>query len=107
MRNKIAISIAIAVLFCINVYIINAGDPNTVVTAEIAEPNLPTPRQIVMPKDTKMPPRFRCPVHGIVTNNLLNLEIDRVVHTYCKKCAMQLVVDIFNENLPEVTNESP
>jgi len=90
----------------------NSSDPNSIA----AEPNEPVrppsagnPRKIVMPKNTKLPTRYKCPVHGVVTNLLLNIEIDGVVHTYCKKCAMQLIVDVLDLNLPklEVISEDP
>lgn len=101
---------------------VGSVDTTMPLAKEVAEPNMvltdpvfvatidPTiPRQIVMPKNTKMPAQYKCPVHGTVTGVLLNIEIDGVTHKYCKKCAMQLVCDIFDLNLPklEVINENP
>jgi hypothetical protein len=116
---------------------ITVAEPNTVVepndvgTTEpnIVEPNLPKldspfsgiskpvndiptpvgPRRIVMPKGTRMPPKFKCPRHGLIGENVLILEIEKAKTTFCKRCALKLVIDIFNENLPklEVVNANP
>ena len=63
------------------------------------------PRKIVMP--TSPPPKFKCPVHGIIEQTLV-FEIDGNKHVFCKKCAMQFAVDLLNLNLNklELINEN-
>jgi len=125
MKNKVILSIALGLILTgLTLVSLSMGQLPETTTLEatitdpnrVAEPNmvaeLPAitdpnqPRKIVMPKGTKLPPRFKCPVHGMVNNSILKIEIDGVIHTFCKKCAMQLVVDIFEQNLPRLIDEN-
>lgn len=66
------------------------------------EPQTDAVRKIVMPKDIKLPVKYKCQIHGRVDSVLLNIDIDGKKYIYCKKCAMQLIVDIFDLNLPKL-----
>ena len=88
-----------AVIFVFCLFLLTAAF--TTVYDEIRqEPN--EPRKIVMPRNTKLPQRFKCPVHGIVDKAILTIEIDEKLNNYCKKCAMQFIVDVFDLNLPKL-----
>ena len=93
--------LCLGILLIIGVCISIAQDPNTAAVEN-------KPRQILMPKDKKLPVRYRCPVHGITTITM-TIECDGVKKVYCKKCALKLVSDFFDLNLPklEVINEKP
>ena len=66
------------------------------------EAEIERPRKIVMPRGTKLPPRYKCPVHGIIDNAVLNIEVDGKTHVFCKRCAMLYLVDFLNLNLPKL-----
>ena len=66
---------------------------------DICDPN--QPRQIVMPKEVQVPVKYKCPIHGI-TEVTITMEVDELQKIYCKKCAMKLIVDFFDLNLPKL-----
>ena len=73
---------------------------NAAFGGEVAlDPN--QPRQIVLPKAIPVPAVYKCPVHGI-TDATLAIEVDEIRKTYCKKCAMTLICDFFDLNLPKL-----
>ena len=61
-------------------------------------------RQIVMPKAVEIPVKYKCPVHG-VTEAVLTIEVDEIRKIYCKKCALNLIVNFFDLNLPRLEVE--
>lgn len=108
MKTKIVRIICLAVIVCgvysiitDSVAISKLSEPNNL--EPVAEPN--APRKIVMPKGTKMPPRYKCSVHGLIGGVVLNINIEGTDHIYCKKCAMRFVVDMLDLNLPELIYE--
>lgn len=100
MRKKIAIlTIILGGLFLILVCSAsNKTDPNK---PETPTPPVSEPRKIVMPKETKSPVRYKCPVHGVTTITI-TMEYDGKKKVYCKKCALKLVSDFFDLNLPKL-----
>ena len=66
----------------------------------VQDPNNVT-RKIVMPKAIEAPAKYKCPVHGI-TDITVVLEVDEIRKIYCKKCAITLVCDFFDLNLPKL-----
>ena len=68
---------------------------------DIRDPN--QPRKIVMPKEVQEPVKvkYKCPIHGI-TEVTITMEVDELQKIYCKKCAMKLIVDFFDLNLPKL-----
>lgn len=78
---------------------------NLLAKAYAKDPNVI--RQIIFPKNTKLPNRYKCPIHG-VTEKILIFEIDGDKSKYCKVCAMRFIVALLDLNLPklEIINEN-
>ena len=93
MTRRIIIFICVATLLCTIAHNISASipDPNEI-------------RQIVMPKAVEIPVKYKCPVHG-VTEAVLTIEVDEIRKIYCKKCALNLIVNFFDLNLPRLEVE--
>ena len=93
----------LAMAFCVLMIFINVDKTVSLVNAQ--EPN--QPQQIVFPKDTKLPVKYKCPTHGI-TEKILTLEIEGVQAKYCNVCVMRFVAALLDLNIPklEIVNEN-
>ena len=83
-------------IFLISVVMICGG----IVYDALAQPpetidEMKAPQQIVFPKNTKLPVRYKCPTHGI-TENILTLEFEERKLKYCNKCVVIFVATLFD-----------
>ncbi|MCJ7483882.1 MAG: hypothetical protein MUO31_13065 [Thermodesulfovibrionales bacterium] len=96
MIKRIIFFVCVSTLICVFAHNLAAQmDPN-----EVQDPN--GVRQIVMPKAIPVPAVCKCPIHGIVSDATLTIEVDEIRKIYCKKCAMTLVCNFFDQNLPKL-----
>ena len=87
-RTRLILFISLAVNICIVATILSASEPNQ-------------PQQIVFPKNTKLPAKYKCPTHGI-TDKILTLDIQDVQTKYCNVCVMRFVATLLDLNLPKL-----
>ena len=91
--KKIFTTCFLVIFFCLCMMI-------TLSLVHAQEPN--EPRQIVMPKNTKLSVQYLCPIHGLVDKSILTIDIDGKSHIYCKTCVLRFMVDVFDLNLSKL-----
>jgi hypothetical protein len=91
--KKILITLIIGLLICLAAYA--KSDPN----------NTPKPNTIKIPEGVKKPAQLRCPVHGLIGNNFIVIQTDKGKKIHCKRCALNLISQFLELNLPELEVE--